>query len=194
MKRIKLLLLAALFVSFAGVTNAQTEKGKVMMGGGFALSSADTDVEGQDQEDSNLLINFTPKIGYFFGDDIAIGLGIEFTHSSVEISGQKEVGTDLIAGPYARYYFPVGENSAFFAELDVVFGTLTAEVNDFQQSTTMYGVGVGPGFTIFSNEFVGVEGLIRYNYISGSREVDGSDQQSISISEIDFLIGIQFYL
>lgn len=161
----------------------------------MALSSTMADSDESDTEDSDILINFNPKIGYFFADNFALGIGIEYTYSKDQVGDAESIGTDLLAGPYSRYYIPLTENSAFFGELSVVFGTQSVEEQEVEVSTTLVGVGIGPGITIFANDKFALEGVVRYNYISGNTDPgEGAEEVTVSINEFDFLLGIQFYL
>lgn len=195
MKKLNLLVLVTFLFAIVSTSHGQISKGKVMLGTDLALSSTMVDSDESDTDDSDILINLNPKIGYFFADNFSLGLGIEYTYSRDQIGDAESIGTDLLAGPFTRYYIPITENSSFFAEASVVFGTQSVEEAGVEVSTTLIGAGIGPGITIFANDKFALEGVVRYNYISGTTDPgDGADEVSVSINEFDFLLGVQFYL
>ena len=192
MKKLHLLLIAVFIFALTNA-NAQIDQNSVMIGGGLAASSTEGSTDQTDSESTNnFLINLNPKIGYFFIDNFAAGLGIEYTYNTEDSDGNVTT-SDLLAGPFGRDYFPLGESSAFFAELNVVFGSTNIDDEQQDVSTSLFGLGIGPGFTIFANESIGIEGIVRYNYITGSTDIDGNSV-GLTINEFDFLVGVQFYL
>ena len=65
----KLLLSLVAVAAFAFSTQAQTEKGKVMLGGNVGFSTSK--VDGANKSDFNF--RAIPSVGYFVSDNIAIG-------------------------------------------------------------------------------------------------------------------------
>ena len=91
-----------LFVAGFSFTQAQTEKGKVLIGGDSKLqitsakSSYNSDI-GKSDGGNQKLIELSPQIGYFIKDYFALGLQVQYTKLlSSEISR-------LIAMPFVRF-------------------------------------------------------------------------------------------
>jgi hypothetical protein len=140
------------------VGSAQIEKGTVMVGGSLGLKTGDGASE----------FSLDPNIGFFVGNNFAIGGHVNF--SSRELGGTKL--TEFGIGPFARYYFGVTSTKPFLVtELDY----LTSSTKVGEQKTTASGFGFlfGMGFAAFINETVAVEGITGYNY-SKYKDNDGT--------------------
>src|SRR3546814_697355 len=75
MKKLFLTLTAAAAVTFAA--NAQTEKGKTLLGGTVSYDYANVkDVDGNAQS-----FSIIPSVGVFVNDNVAVGLGIGYAWS-----------------------------------------------------------------------------------------------------------------
>jgi len=193
-----------------------TDKGNFLVGGTLGFSSAESsfEIEGNNgtidgQGTRSTLFNIAPAIGYFFAPNFAVGVGLDYTVSRVEEPEDvtdpespvnEEFDSDLLFGPYARYYLPVGEDKAFFVETTFGFGS---SLNEFEvdegtqtTSTNVLAVGVGPGFTIFSNDAIGIEALAKYNWARSRTDIDfqGIETETTSFTNaIDFSVGLQVY-
>jgi len=105
-----------LFASLA--LNAQISKNRSMIGVstslvgesyvpdllnlGFLTSKAD----GSDMKTKYTVFNLMPKFGYFFADNLALGLNAAIAVYSEKYDGYKSTNTTFGIGPFARYYFP----------------------------------------------------------------------------------------
>ena len=215
--RFSTLMLSTFLVLFAINSNAQiTDKGNFLIGGtmGFSTAESSFEIEGNEgmidgKGSKSTLFNIAPAVGYFFAPNVAIGIGLDYTVSRVEepeditdpdSAINEEYDSDLLFGPYARYCLPVGEDKAFFVETTFGFGS---SINEFEidegtqtTSTNVLAIGVGPGFTIFSNDAIGIEALAKYNWARSRTDVDfqGVDTETTSFTNaIDFSVGLQFY-
>lgn len=202
--------LCLLFLGFTAV-NAQTNvtnKGNFIIGGTLGFSSAGSDItttlDGTTTTTGSATatqFNIAPSIGYFFANNFAFGVGLNYTLNSIdEDNGNTNIDSDLLFGPYARYYLPVGDDMAFFIEADAGFGNTVDDVteNGVVRTTnnSIFAVGVGPGFTIFSNNAIGIEALVKYNYAQSDSDItrDGTSFTSEAITnQVDFSVGIQVY-
>lgn len=197
-----LLTSATLLFSF-NVLNAQTSKGNFMVGGEIGLSTSSSTVTVNDSErngSSATQFNIAPSVGYFFADNFAAGIGVDYTLSTVKNKDRDELDSDLLFGPYARYYVPFGDKAVFF-EIDFGYGNSTDNItvdNQAQRAiTNVFAVGIGPGFTIFSNDNIGIEALAKYNFASSNSilTANGVETTSNSLTHaFDFSVGLQVYL
>lgn len=200
MKRFILFFAATLFtIQFS---QAQISKGNFMLGGGigFSATNSSTSLENDGVEEdlgetSTTSLEFTPRIGYFAADNFAFGvqMDVDFTSADTE-ADETNTASSLLVGPFFRYYIPFGElgDKALFFELNSGFGGTQVTEGDVDVSTSVFGVGVGPGFTIFSNEFIGIEALALYNWVRSRSEI----QEAVNletVSSFDLSIGLQLY-
>ncbi len=180
---------------------SNTEKGTFMIGGELGLSSTSstTNAAGNTNQGSNSLqFNIAPSVGYFVVDHFAVGIGVDYTLSTItdrDDNDNSQFDSDLLFGPFVRYYIPFGDKALFF-EADFGFGNSNASFNDQSVNTTVLAAGIGPGFTIFSNDHIGIEALAKYKYGSSRNvtEVNNMKTESTTTTHaFDFSIGLQVY-
>lgn len=199
------IILALLFC--AGMLRAQyTDQGNFMIGATFGLSAANSKIShgqnGQSQENpTSTLFNISPSLGYFAVDDLGIGISMAYTLSRVRSSeGEKNEDSNLLFGPFARYYLPLASDMSLFFEGSFGFGNSR---NDMQLGgqpqnirTNMMAFGVGPGLTIFSTNAVGIEALCKYNFSRSNFDttIGGqSSQTTTRTNQFDFSVGLRLY-
>ncbi|MBK7940251.1 MAG: hypothetical protein IPJ82_25615 [Lewinellaceae bacterium] len=75
----------------------------------------------------------------------------------------KKEDSDLLFGPFMRYYLPANENVAFFAVANFGFGNSkdeqTVGENTESISTNIFAIGAGPGITVYSKGGFGIEAI-----------------------------------
>ncbi len=185
-----------------------TTSGNFVIGSSFGFSSASSNIiqeamSGTDEGEgpSSLQLSISPKIGYFIQDEFAVGIGLDYTLSEVrEPNEDRRTDSDLLFGPFARYYLPVGEDAAIFLEANFGFGNSTDNLNIGGEtrniSTNIFATGFGPGLTVFSNESFGVSAILKYNFARSKFdiEIDGIAQETITrTNQFDFSVGVAFY-
>jgi len=177
----------------------QTAKGNFMIGGGlgFSSSTSNSNVEsgGISEEIGKITsttFDFTPKIGYFFLDNFAAGVQFEITSLNTITDDDKNSAGKFLAGPYGRYYALLGEKKAVFGEVNFGFGRTGISDGDNSVSTSLFGWGIGPGFTIFSNDYIGIEALAKYNWVRGVTTVNETVNTEV-VGEIGLSLGLQIY-
>ncbi len=152
----KLLFLLLLSVSI--LVHAQTEKGTVMVGGSLGLKTGDGASE----------FNLNPNIGFFVGNNFALGGFVNFaTAKTGEISS-----TNFGIGPFARYYIG-NTNTKPFIVTEFDYLTTTIKSGDQKFNANGYGFLFGLGFAAFVNSTVAIEGITGYNY-NKFQDSDGS--------------------
>lgn len=217
--RIQQLFITLFALSFAFAMNAQTQataKGNFLIGGtlGFSTASSSFEVSGDagtvnGDAGRSSQFNIAPAIGYFFTDNLAVGIGLDYTLNTSETPEiatdpdsevNKTIDSDLLFGPYARYYFPLGQDKAFFVEGTFGIGSSVDQIEldggDQTAATNVMAVGVGPGFTIFSSDAIGIEALVKYNWARSNTDIEFQEITTETTSftnALDFSVGLQFY-
>lgn len=193
MKKLFLTLSAAVAVTFAA--NAQTEKGKTILGGtvGYDYTKV-KDVDGSDQS-----FSIVPNVGVFVSDNIAVGLGFGYQWSQDDDGTDKDKVGAFQAAPFARLYKGDG-NFKFFGQLSVPMSWGTAKTNDTKVATTAnYGAELSPGFAFFPTDKIGIEFSVRgLYYENSSYKPEGGEKTSanrfgLNADSFAPKIGIQFY-
>ena len=193
MKKLFLTLSAAVALTFAA--NAQTEKGKTILGGTVSYDYSDVkDVDGNVQN-----FSIIPSVGVFVNDNVAVGLGIGYTWGQEDNGETKTQLGEFSVAPYARLYKGNG-NFKFFGQLSVPMGWGNSKQDgDKLGSGAHYGVEVTPGFAFFPTEKIGIELSVRGLYYQNTtlKPEDGADvtTNSFGLDASSFAprLGLQFY-
>ncbi len=204
----KQILMTALMLS-AGMLPAQyTTQGNFMMGTTLGFSAATSTITqdygtGDVAKENPTYTQFSiaPSIGYFLIDNLALGIGLDYTFNQVRNQGQNtNKDSDLLFGPFGRYYVPLSDDMSFFLEANFGFGNSSdnQDVGGVPQniSTNIFAIGVGPGFTIFSSEAVGIETLVKYNYARSDFDTNIGGVRAKTMTktnQFDFSVGFRFY-
>ena len=171
--------------SLTGV--AQRKAGNWLAGGGLEFSSTKTE-QGANNTVKDNRFSVVPNIGYFVGDNLAVGLNLSTTVSNSE-SGNTTVSSRTVsAGPIARYYLEVANSSlTFFGQAGIFIGsgTTTTEVGPISNETSRssFSVGITPGLAYFFNEHWAAElylGGIGYSSVDPNKDVNADKSSSFS--------------
>ncbi len=171
MKKIILGLIALTGIS---VVNAQTQQGDWMVGGNFRLNTSD----------NNTQIAFTPNVGAFVIDNLAIGGNINFSYSK---TGNNKY-TSFGIGPFARYYFttdnqpirPIVQGSFNYLSTKNKIGNSVSSTNNGSNYF------IGGGAAMFISNNVSIDALLGYDHTK-YKNFDGS-------GGFAFNIGFQVYI
>ena len=153
----------------------------------------------QDVERSVKELEFSPKVGYFVIDKLALGLGISYINQKYEtktISGIFGDGASksysFYVGPFARYYFLNKEKPYnILAEANYQIGNLDlSDFSDDKGKLSKFSIFVGP--EIFFNSSVGMNFLVGYTNIQ--RNMDNNTYTSIDRNGFQIALGFQIYL
>ena len=193
----------------ASVLSAQyTDQGNFMLGSTFGLSAAKStishsagDGEASVENPTSTLFTISPSVGYFVLDELAIGISMDYTFSQVRSAeGEKNEDSNVLFGPFARYYLPIADDMAVFLEGSFGFGNSRNDMELGGQPqnirTNMVAFGVGPGLTIFSTSAIGIEALCKYNYSRSTFDttIGGINAKTITrTNQFDFSVGLRFY-
>jgi len=164
--------LAAMLFSLQIQGQEFTERGNFLIGTAIGFSSNTSTISqstGKGEGPESFQWNVAPHVGYFLFENFALGVGLDYTFSREQQPNEdRNDDTDLLFGPFGRYYVPFGGDKAVFLEGNFGFGTSSDDliINGEPQSisTDIIAFGAGPGFTIFSNDAIGIETLFKYNF------------------------------
>lgn len=180
----KLLLSMVAVAAFAFTTQAQTEKGNVLLGGNVGFNTSK--IDGAAKSDVNFSI--VPSVGYFVSDNFAIGTGVGYNYNK-QVS-DKNLNQAFEVSPFGRYYVDLSDQFKFFGQLSVpmAFGNNKyvdeqGEVGDKYATTTNIGVNVAPGFAFFPTKRIGIEVSMNglgYNHFNVKNEITGNETKANS--------------
>ena len=154
---------AILFASLTGF--AQQARGKWLIGGGIESSSINSTTTNPTRENKFSQLSINPKVGYFFADRWAVGLGLGYAFQNQKDSALYK-GRGYNAAVFVRYYQPIGEKLALFGELNGIgYGagnvTRTFVGSSLTQESTYRNFSVGafirPGIVYFITPKIGLE-------------------------------------
>ena len=180
MKKV-LFLQVVLLLAGIGITNAQIQRGNVMIGADIANFQLGLR-EGNHFE---MLIN--PKVAWFVRDNVALG-----GYFNLGINTDKGAGTDFNygVGVLGRYYAGAAtaplRHTRFFLEANAGVEGFNPRVG---ANTNGLGIGAGPGISYFITPSVGLEGLFKYNGIIGFGQATTNHLLSLNVGFQIFLPG-----
>ncbi|MBL7774841.1 MAG: outer membrane beta-barrel protein [Saprospiraceae bacterium] len=198
------LAIAAFLLPVQGWTQQFTERGNFVIGTAIGFSSNTSTISqtsGQGEGPESFQWNIAPHVGYFLFENFALGVGLDYTFSrEKQPNADKNDDTDLLFGPFGRYYIPFGGDKAVFLEGNFGFGTssdnLIIDGQPQNISTDIIAFGAGPGFTIFSNDAIGIETLFKYNFARSrfNTEQGGvTTETTTKTNQFAISLGIQVY-
>ncbi|WP_194776146.1 hypothetical protein [Pararhodonellum marinum] len=198
-----------LMVCTTNTTRAQTNKGDLIIGGQFHVSRQENNND-IDPQFAYKMVNFsvTPTLYYFIIPNLAIGVQTGLNHNRV-IYPELTPGTNIVnqsftlfnLGPVARYYFPLDEKWAVFADsrynlsynsqkrLDPVTNLFIPKDPKHEQRIFSGGLGL----VHFISPNIGLEGLISYQNTKRFRDFNIYSIPATT-TKIGLDLGIQFYL
>lgn len=188
----KLILSIALLSGIAFTTQAQTEKGKFLVGGNASFETKKSDASGAKAANSFSLI---PNVGYFIKDNLAVGTGVGFATSKNDVQKNQA----FVIKPYGRHYTSVAQNFKFFGQLSVpmAFGTekevVNSKVGKKTGKTTSIGVALSPGFAYYPSSKLGIEFAFKGIAYENYRVKDGDGKRRKGHGHDSFSIGADFF-
>lgn len=179
----KIMMILALSLGCIAAANAQTQKDWYLIGGNISNIRL-----GLDKSGNKFSFDLTPKVAWFWKDNLAVGAYANLGFNSVK-SGTTTVNSFTYqVGPLARYYFKGNALNAVSKTRWFLEGNVgIAGDNITGTATNGLGVGFGPGIAYFINQNIALEGLAKYNYIAGFGNRGNSSNLNIGI-------GLQIYL
>ena len=198
----KQIILSAITFLLFSTAFGQTQQAKFLIGGTSSFGFNSSKVE--DAEDSIIVFDFSPQVGYFIVNNLATGVSTafettwdgNFTESSLQI------------GPFARYYF-LSERIRPYLQAGYLFGSLNRQFdfeNDrgeeeiFKQTTGTLDISGGVSF--FLSKFISLD--VQLSYQTGSIKQkdfeedfffdDSLDREKVNISAVGLNLGFSLYL
>lgn len=219
MKRIKLL--AIIVFSFNSLlVNAQTSKGKILVGAssnfgltgsgsdfmtvGFstAKDKSDASGSGQSEKQKSTSLNLVPKVGYFIADNLALGLdfNLGFSSNRSEDSEFKSNQTIFTVGPFVRYYIPTSSILPFL-ELSGSFGSAKTKneygspfIDDSEFVASIVTFGGGAGVALPLGEKVTFDVSAGYYSTTIKDKEDNPDNDRTVIGTLGLKLGFTVFL
>ena len=195
----KKLLFAAAAVFAFGMANAQEEgtggfsKGNIFVSGGVAFGSEKTG----DFKSSG--IEFSPMVGYFVSDNIAVGARLSVGSSKDELGSNEDKTSFFGAEVLGRYYWTPASQFSLFAELAAGFGSSKDEPQGGPNTENkFFGVNAGVGVNYFiSNQFAIEAGWAGLGYNTNDNGGNGAEETSsfglaVDLSAINFGLTYKF--
>lgn len=175
MKTFKILLITAILFSIAFKVNAQTEKGKVFLGGdtkmNFTSQNEKWKYNGEKGDGGTTsVLEFSPQIGFTIIDRLVLGAEVPVTHISYKgESGFKSSSTSYGFAPFVRYYFNSSNNVKPFLHGKAGLGSLNEDDDD---SVGMFMYEMAGGIAVFLNEKIALDIDVGYSSTSYSWDSD----------------------
>ena len=215
----KKLLFAVIFLTInVGLLIAQTNQGNVLVGVSSTLSLAGTgsdlmnlgfssvkyksDADGYDEPDADKMtnINLLPKFGYFFIDNLALGLGVNIALSTNKDGedNDKYSQTLLSVEPFMRYYIPTAKVFPFF-ELSGSFGSIknkfeSDDWGDEEYESSVMSIGGGVGIAAPLGDKVTFDVMAGYNSLTVKDKEDNDDNDRTVIGTFGLKLGFTILL
>ena len=221
MKKVTLITSILVALSFGNI-NAQTEKGKKLVGlsstlslfgtgsdiinFGFSSVKVKSDAAGNNEPDPDQIIslNFLPKVGYFVMDNLALGLDMSFALTSQKSgeSSSKYLQTLYSIGPFIRYYLPHSTLKVFpYFELSGSMGSINTKydygdnssLSDDKSISGINSFGGGAGIAIPLGEKFSFDVLVGYNSLTIKDKEDNPNNERTIVGTLGVKLGFTLF-
>jgi outer membrane protein len=150
------LTVAAVFAfGFANAQEATTDvgfaQGDLFVSGGIGFGST----KQGDAKSSDF--NFSPAVGYFISENIALGARLDINSGTEENGGPEIKTSGFGVEAFGRYYFIPASKFSVFGELAVGAGSSKREVGNNETKFKTFGVNAGVGVSYFLSNHWAVE-------------------------------------
>ncbi|WP_084454350.1 outer membrane beta-barrel protein [Algoriphagus terrigena] len=194
---------------------AQLQKGNILLGGALNYSTQSGDRSGGGLDIPTSYFTFSPKVGIFLKDNLAVGLNLlaqtnTSSYTSSGSNGYEYKSSTYGLGPFVRMYFPVGDQFAFFGQFDLgfqggetetVYENLNAQdssskIKVFQASTAL-------GFSFFPKKWLSLDlsvNPLSYTHLvnEDTTQFDGAVTKSntldFGLNTSSILLGAHFFI
>lgn len=178
------------FISLQAQENQLNEgfsKGDVFTTGSFGFSSS------KQGNVKSTNINFSPSVGYFLTENVALGGRLNFSNNKVEATLGEFNSSGFGAEVFGRYYFTPASKFSVFGELAAGIGNSKNEdAFGNENKTKSYGINAGLGLHYFLNSNFAIQaGWTGLGYNSSKPDISGADSTntfnfSLNMSTINF--------
>lgn len=175
------------FISFfAAAAFSQTSKNNWLAGGSIGFtSSKEHDNSSPTPDFKTSVFQIAPDFGYFFINNMAGGLSVQYTSASTSENGNSSTASSFSAGPFVRYYFSLSSHVKILVHGNMAWGSQKYVEDQPSESLTSFGFKAGPAF--FLNQHVALE--ITAGYQSMKTKGDNTNYTTT-----DFMIGAGFQI
>lgn len=216
-------ILSLVLLGAAFSAQAQISAGTTLLSGSIGYTQSENKTENAylDQKSKTQVFNFTPTIGYFVAENLAVGVNLDFESTRTKGTDYYYYGSPYLsqfpasykfnnktrtinAGLFARYYKFVGEKVAFFGQAGAGYSNFYSNQKDGDRPQGFYG-NILPGVTFFPTNKFALELTARgLSYSRVSAKVgatnNGEDVKAIQngfdlgFGLQDLRVGASFYL
>lgn len=189
----KKIILTAVAIAAFGFANAQDKKadgagfssGDVFVSGAVSITSSNN--KNTDTKESGFGI--TPKLGYFFTENIALGAKVGYESAKTKVAGTTTKDhSEMMFGAFGRYYFTPASQFSIFAELGVDYSTMKHAEMEIVMGELMMGETIktntiGAGLSLGLNYFVSSKFALEANYAAlnlTSSKIDAPGEKNTS--------------
>ncbi|MCE7864245.1 MAG: hypothetical protein DYG99_11965 [Bacteroidetes bacterium CHB5] len=144
-----------------------TNQGTFLLGGssnlGLGFLSEKFKLGGGDFQDGSKISNFSfsTQAGYFFVDNLAAGVGLDFSNSKTKNDTFEQTSSSLIFSPFIRYYL-----EKLYVEGKFGAGSSKSTSNNVEIKSSINAWSVGAGYAILLSDLVTLEPQIGYGSTS----------------------------
>jgi|SRR5690606_30445248 len=192
----KLFLMTALVV-FGYTANAQDENtdsssgfaiGDFTLGGGLSFGSESTGDVKFNQ------FTFSPSVGYFVSDNIAVGIDLGLSTAKDEDGGGETKYNSLTAGAFGQYYFNPANQFSMFLELGAGFSSSKIEEGSMESKSNGFYIGFAPGISYFVSDCLALQAKVGVlGYSTDKPDFDGAESTDtfnlgVDLSDVTFSI------
>ena len=165
-KNLKISYVLFILTGFAAVATAQTEKGNFLLSGSGSLDFASISLKLENDntsEDAGKIstVEFTPGVGYFIANNLAVGLEFALSSASQKEDGDKYTETTTMLMPFARLYF--GKNNVKpFVQAGIGPGWEKLGYSNDKETENLTGYEFDGGLAIFIGQNISLDFILGY--------------------------------
>jgi opacity protein-like surface antigen len=180
--------------------SSPTAKGTIILSGSTNLSFAsinneaklNSDFGGESYEYDSNNFSFSPSIGWFVTDGLALAITMDYESSKQEDEVEAYKESTFLIGPSLTYYFGSSNIKPFILG-EYLFGSTKADDDGEETSVSVNGWGLGGGVAFFLNQHISLNlGLGYANMTAKPEDTVGYDVEIVS-KGIAFDAGLSIY-
>lgn len=155
----------ATFAQESGTASEGFKKGDAFITGSVGFNSR------KDDTSKGNSFTFSPTVGYFVSDNIAIGAALTYMGQKLEYDASPEVKTASYgAGLFGRYYFTPTNKFSFFGELGANYNhSISKREGSPNQTGDGFGIQAGPGINYFVSPHFSLQSYVGLIYYGTSK-------------------------
>lgn len=192
----KLLLVGA--VALFGAMSAQTEKGSWVVGGsttlGFNNVSNKTKVGSESYDGAKVsTFGFTPSVGYFVANNIAVGLDLGFMTTTTKEDDEKLTQSVVKIMPTGTYYFKSDSKVLPYLGVGVGYGSLSTKYENVKTTYDGFAWKAKGGIVYLITPSIGLDLGVAYDQFSNKESYEGMEFKN-NVNTFGVNAGISVFL